>query len=325
MEEPTLLFGLALSTYRDPSMGADAHSFFQFESAIAAISIWFFRSTISKSSEPTLLKAVFALLLAGLAYTKQPYELILAAELLSYAISFFLFPRKGRPSNNNHAQQSLSTRLAWIAISALVSISLSHIVISGKLLWLSSFVIPQFVIVGLEKLFPIQEIQAAYDIMKAFSDPDVLRKQTAHLLFVTFHIQAGMGYLGINFLRREQSRRNQLLRMDMYGDETDTATTSEDLGDDSQQQHPKKTVALTERATNFKRMAVPFILFSALPYMFQIILYGNINKFAFSCLQHDIHRTIRLNELFDHDSHLTAMANESPVSPEGTNSKASLL
>jgi len=48
----------------------------------------------------------------------------------------------------------------------------------------------------------------------------------------------------------------------------------------------------------------------------QIILFGNLNKFAFINVQNQIHRSIRIQELFDHDSHLTAIASESATSPD---------
>jgi hypothetical protein len=310
MEDPSL-FGLILSTHRDRSIGSDAPSFFQYEALIAAIAIWFFRTTIIHTkNEPAPLRAFFAILLAVLAYMKKSYELIVAVELFSYLIPYLLF-RQG----THKSQQSAATRLLRTAASALLSLFLSHVIVTGKLLVLMSLITPRFVVNAFNKLFPVEELKAAYRIIEAFSDPDVLRKQMSHLFFVTFHIQAGMGFLGINFLRKEQERRNQLLRMDMYGNDAPDAVASPENGSVSVQDD-KKTAVLTERSAKFKKLAVPYILYAALPYMFKIIVFGNINKFAFACLQHDIHRSVRLNELFDHDSHLTALSNESPISPE---------
>jgi hypothetical protein len=172
----------------------------------------------------------------------------------------------------------------------------------------------------------VVEMQAAYDIMAAFADPAVLEKQARHLLFVTFHIQVGMGYLGIGFLRKEQYRRNQLVRLDVP-DENDkknakhNATDGNGKNDTSAASASAATTATNsnlQRSQRFQRGAAPFILLSALPYMLQIIMYGNINKFAFTCLQHDLHRQVRLNQLFDNDNHLLSLALESPISPEGT-------
>jgi len=44
---------------------------------------------------------------------------------------------------------------------------------------------------------------------------------------------------------------------------------------------------------------------------------GNVNRFAFVCMQHDLSRAVRLNNLFDNDSYLIAMANDSATSPGG--------
>eukprot|EP00978_Attheya_sp_CCMP212_P023646 scaffold72890_cov52-Attheya_sp.AAC.6 len=70
-----------------------------------------------------------------------------------------------------------------------------------------------------------------------------------------------------------------------------------------------------KNSKKFRRGALPFIIYSVLPYMAQIIAFGNMNQFAMFCVQDDIHRAVRLNELFDHDSHLTAMAAKSATSP----------
>lgn len=51
--------------------------------------------------------------------------------------------------------------------------------------------------------------------------------------------------------------------------------------------------------------------------MAQIILYGNINHYAYVCVQDELHRTIRYRQVFRQDNHLLAMANDSPTSPEG--------
>ena len=37
---------------------------------------------------------------------------------------------------------------------------------------------------------------------------------------------------------------------------------------------------------------------------------GNLNKFAFIQVRDHIHRTIRIHELFEHDSHLSALAKD---------------
>ncbi len=66
----------------------------------------------------------------------------------------------------------------------------------------------------------------------------------------------------------------------------------------------------------FRRSAAPFILFNVIPYMFQIIFMGNLNNFSFMYVRNQIHRSVRIQELFNHDAHLTALANDSASSPE---------
>jgi len=306
------LFGVALTTHRDKHLGPQATSYFQYESAIAAIAILFFRTTVHQKKEQVLLRWFFALLLTSLAYCKKSYELILAVEFFSYAVAWLV---QTRPKTGQSSQRkTIAIQLVSIAASATASLLLSRLIVSGALGKLLSILTPRFVVRILHALFPIAEMQAAYKIMMDFSDPLVLSKQVNHLLFITFHIQVGMGYLGIDFLKKEQHRRNLLIRMDM-------ADTEEERAAANGSKHNATTNVRLERSRKFQRGAVPFILFAAFPYMLQIITYGNINKFAFTCLQHDLHRTVRLNELFDHDNHLTAMANDSPTSPEGNDNR----
>ena len=47
--------------------------------------------------------------------------------------------------------------------------------------------------------------------------------------------------------------------------------------------------------------AASIIVFSTLPYMFQIILYGGINMYAYHYFRDNLHVTIRLRGLFDLD------------------------
>ena len=47
----------------------------------------------------------------------------------------------------------------------------------------------------------------AVELVAAFVDPAILNSRIYYLLFVTFNVQVGIGYLGIGFLREEQRRR----------------------------------------------------------------------------------------------------------------------
>ena len=65
-------------------------------------------------------------------------------------------------------------------------------------------------------MFPIHELHASYDIIHSFvSDKVMLHDMLCHLLFVTAHIQVGLGHIGIAFLTSEQRRKNMLIRMDV--------------------------------------------------------------------------------------------------------------
>ena len=73
-------------------------------------------------------------------------------------------------------------------------------------------------------------------------------------------------------------------------------------------------------AKKFQRGATPFILLTAIPYMFQIITFGNVNFFAYHCFEHDIKRSVRLKYLFAHDSHVVTLSKDTTTygAPNGT-------
>jgi hypothetical protein len=318
--DDSLLYGWlsSLSTHRDRDLGPDATTYFQYEAAIAAFSILFFRLTVHKKSEPKAVSWFFGILLACLAHLRKSYELISAVELFSYAASWLLLTQWPTAVKNN-----VLVRLAAIAGSAAASLLLSNLLLSssGKGTELMTMLFaPKFVMRILNYMFPIAEFKAAYQIMSAFAHPEILRKQVSHLFFVTFHIQVGMGFIGIDFLTQEQTRRNSLIRLDLAsGDDGEDSRSANGTSDD-----PKKADSLgtakMARARRFQRGAAPFILFTAFPYMLQIILYGNVNMFAFTCFEHDMHRSVRLNEIFEDHNNLAAMAADSATSPESTSS-----
>lgn len=294
-------FGIALTTHRDKDLGQDVASFFQYECLLAAIAVIFCRWTVSLEKEPPLLRAFFALLLGFLAFSKRSYTLITAVHMFSYAVPIIM--TSPRVPNKKY------TRLAFIALSAGISFLLSHLLLSKEAWMLIIRWTPATAKRSLNYMFPISEIVLAYNVLLHFINPAILHKQVATLFFATFNIQVGMGYLGIDFLKKEQARRNQLARMDMMDDTENTTTTSTN-GEEKQKRKQ-------EASRRFQRGAAPFILLTAVPYMMQIIIFGNINRFAFLCVQHDLSRAVRLNNLFDHDSNLIAMANDSATSPGG--------
>ena len=345
-------FGLALSTQRmlmhhhasspheaaagEPWVGEEqtlrGMSAFPYEDLIAATAIVFFRATVRwEKQEPAILRWFFCALLAALAYTQKSYELIAAVEIFSYVVSWLLvrplsWSASTGATRSSSPQQEAWIRLLSIAVGAIGSMLLSHSIFgSGILLRMLRWLTPGFVVQTLEYLFPIAEMKAAYDIMYQLAmEPEVLRHMMERLAFVTFHIQVGMGYVGIDFLRQEQSRRNLLIRLDVKEEgekSSEGATKAHDkngIAEHSQQQQPPKPDNLSRRARHFQRGAAPFIFKVALPYMAQIIIYGNINRFAFSCVHDEMHRAIRYRQVFEHDNHLTSLATDSPTSPEGS-------
>mmetsp|Transcript_23568 Transcript_23568/g.25998 ORF Transcript_23568/g.25998 Transcript_23568/m.25998 type:complete len:858 (-) Transcript_23568:101-2674(-) len=325
------LFGLTLTTLRDKDTDATSPSFFQYECIIASIAVCFFRMTIkSYEKEPLPLRLVFALSLASLAYFKKPYEIICAVQLFSYAVPLVLMMSVKRIVRTSLLPAKLM-QLLLLVLSAVLSLALSHVALSENFFTSLANVTPTSIQNIFFYFFPAQEIIQAYETIAAFVDEDILNKQIAWLLFVTFNVQCGLGFLGIEFLTREQKRRNELIRLDMINEnessENDTLSTSKSQRTngvktetmngngivEKQSATPKKRLNASRR---FQRGAAPFILFSAAPYMFQLIAFGNMNFFAYTCFEHDVHRAVRLNQLFDHDSHLVAMANDSATPPQ---------
>ena len=145
-------------------------------------------------------------------------------------------------------------------------------------------------------LVPVEEVKKAYDILVEFVDPVILHAKMKHLLYITIHVQVGMGYLGINFLRKEQERKNTLIRL-----EDDVPEQLKQTKKDNKNTKVASSEEVEDVSKSFRRSAGPFIFFVALPYMIQIIFYGGLNMYAFHCFRDDLHRTIRLSGLFDED------------------------
>lgn len=323
------LFGIPLSTYRDPSSSVQ----FQYQCWIAAFSIAFMRWTIpSTRCEPFLLRAFFASALGLLAFCEKPYPLISAVELFSYLVHPILIWQLTRGQGSLQSKTSKLTLFGFISVSAACSFAVSYMLIGGmsvsdgtKFPWTAlARWTPSLVTKAMYYFFPIEEMTRAYLLLKQLSvDPKVFQQQVSHLFFVTFHIQAGIGYLGINFLRHEQERRNQLIRMDVDDKASSPTSGNSNTTNGTASNHPEQTdnerrlYKLQQRAQQFNRGAGPFILFVAVPYMIQIIVAGNINRFSFTCLQHDLHRTIRLYRIFERDDHLVKLNEDSATSPEG--------
>jgi hypothetical protein len=334
-------FSIPLSTFRNRDVSLAP---FPYGMLISAIAIIFFRTTVqfeipsATGKEPKFLRWFFGILLAFLSYQNKSYELICAVEIFSYLVPICLFSDYVPSLFLNFAQDKNKTnslRIVLIAISAILCLMVCHLAATGALFLFIKSITPTFVTDALMVIFPIPEIQAAYDIMDHFiQEEGLLQDQVARLFFITFHIQIAIGYLGIDFLKKEQNRRNDLVRMDMDVTDEDeeeidetsgsgnngtaTSSTTKDipLTENSLQQKKKKS-KMNKKAHRFKRTALPFILYTASPYMVEIIAYGNLNAFAFVCFKDDVHRAVRLYDLFDHDNYLVALADHSAKSPAG--------
>lgn len=197
-------------------------------------------------------------------------------------------------------------------------------IISGNALVLKiyTFVCAKFMD-GVGYLMPIKEFKAAHDIMTEFIDPTELYAKAKHLLFVTFHIQVGMGYLGIEFLRAEQGRKNQLVKIEeevkKNGAGTDSNNAVKMNGTKKKTKSTEKETKQKDASEKFRKSAGSFIFFVALPYMMQIVFYGGMNMYAFHCFRDDIHRAVRLNDLFANNGArfvATATSKESNLSPD---------
>jgi len=175
---------------------------------------------------------------------------------------------------------------------------------------------PTFVHDAFHYMFPITELTASYDIITNFvSNKTLLHDMICHLGFVTCHIQMGLGHIGIAFLTSEQRRKNMLIRMDVDNENDDNEEEKNAGGSSSSGKVTKKKGEKSDISRKFRRSAPAFIFFTVLPYMFQIIFFGNLNKFAFIQVQNQIHRSVRIHELFDHDAHLTALASDGATAP----------
>ena len=292
-------FGLSIPTHRNESDDAGAFTYFPYEPIIAAISIIFFRITVklqrhhqkqsssssSSSSlsspleEHVLLRYLLAIILGMLAYTQQSYQHIVTAELSSYMISYVVL----YATSQSTKQMVLPLRLVCVLIGAFVSVLVSHgIVLSFcnpmlQQLFLD-YMVPNVMKQAFLYLFPIVELQKAYRIMEQFmvmEQQEFFHHMIHHLFFVTFHIQVGMGYLGIAFLRSEQSRRNQLIRLDVYDDEDEheddhhrlngTTTNGKDVTSQKKQKlntkKNNKERQMAEKSRIFQKGAAPFSTF----------------------------------------------------------------
>ena len=310
-------------------------------------------SVLGSNKLELVLRLIASVSLGLMTYLRMDYDLICSVHLCSHVLPavmnwFVNFMnkrnnvndisnekskgKKAKKSNKNPSSSATTppSLALSIGLSVILLSSLPLCLLACRLLSTTTFVaslIKMSVPVPIKNAFrymlPISELTASYDIVSSFvSDKELLHDMLCHLMFVTFHIQIGLGHIGIAFLTSEQRRKNMLIRMDVENTVPKKQTNGESKSGDGvgvngvNGSEEGSTASKFDASRKFRRSAPSFILLTVLPYMFQIILFGNLNNFAFMNVRNQIHRSVRIHELFDHDSHLTAIASESASSPE---------
>lgn len=283
----------------------------------------------SKSWE-FVLRTAISVVLGGMAFVGMKYELICAVHVWSHALPWALGKcwricgageecaqdvNKGSKKKKNRGETSSKppSLFGSMVTSTVVMLSLPICILvcrffsSPSLYAVLPNIIPSSIKNSFLYMFPITEMAASYDIVAAFyttpQQKQVLHDMLRHLLFVTVHIQFGLGHIGIDFLTSEQKRKNMLIRMDLDNpapDDNDEDTKAN--GDNKNNSKNGETKQKFDPSRKFRRSAPSFILFCVLPYMFQIILFGNLNNFSFMYVRNQIHNSVRIDELFNHVS-----------------------
>jgi hypothetical protein len=284
-----------------PSHSSTAMLSFPFECSIAALSVLFCRLTVVvSSSEPLGLRIILSVVVGGMCYYYHTVNqrlswIILFWETLSYLpvpIYFWMAQqlKKDNLKTNSTTDSSWKKKMRNIPLPITVIVSVVTILAL-------SHQKRQLLTDPIYYVLPIQEFTEAYNLIARFTtDYGLLNSQLFQLLFVTIHIQVGMGFLGIDFLRQEQIRRNQLVLID-------SAVSS---GNEKRRM-----------AEKFQKGTYPFVLFVVLPYMFQLIVFGGINLFSFTCVKDELHRAVRLHALLDHETNLVSISTNSTAKTPG--------
>jgi len=309
---------------------------------LAVGAITYSRYTVRCAEESKLSRLCWSGLLGFLAFHRCDYWLLFSAHLFSFGAFFYNAACRYYLKRSNNSVEALN--LQATVLSALLSgfVVVGHLFYSlsypdGKYSFFRSHLyglcagIPLLstlwqrlgakMVEACGYLLPVQEFLRARDILLEFVNPAEFYQKAQHLLFVTFHIQVGIGFLGISFLRAEQVRKNALVkigeevkkRVEDTGVAAGKATGTAARGSTDEKQREADDASAT-----FRRSAAPFIFFAALPYMMQLIFYGGMNQYAFHCFRDDIHRTIRLHDLFVHDGNrfvATATHRQSNLTP----------
>jgi len=324
----------------------DVNIFFQYEGLVAALAVSYCRFTIKTPYEPYHVRLALAAFLGYLAFMRYEYWFLTSAHACSYGqLIYTYFCNRIIAKDHSSTVKSVPNpyketkgptlrvvkQYAFLILAVLsAQLAIIHIIYScfqphathsffqNRIYQriLHPYIISTETFCYLTSKFyenisiliPLTEVLDAYNILIEFVDPQILHVQMKHLLYVTVHVQVGMGFLGIGFLTREQERKNILIRLE---DKIPQLKNKRSGNDESVDNSNNRGVPIPKANTStenmesinkkFTRGATSFIIFSALPYMFQIIFYGGVNMYAYHCFRDDIHRTIRLRGLFDLD------------------------
>jgi hypothetical protein len=158
-------FNIPLSTYRDHDVPFTP---FKYGMLISAISILFFRTTVTLSAttskEPKFLRWFFGGLLAFLSYSNKSYELICAVEVFSYLVTFFLFTDYVPSVFLNFAQDKNKTnvlRIVLITLSAILCLLVCHLAATGFLFQLINSITPLSSLMASCRYFPLKRFKPA--------------------------------------------------------------------------------------------------------------------------------------------------------------------
>ena len=254
-----------------------------------------------------------------MAYSGLDYDLVCSVHLWSHVLPWgmgrcrrMLEEKEG---GTKIGKESDEKKMSWTCFLSLCFVGLlsfplclwtCRFVSSPAFFSLLSSILPSSMKKAIFYMFPIHEMMESYNIVSAFyttpQKEKVLHDMLKHLLFVTVHIQFGLGHIGIDFLTSEQKRKNMLIRMDLDNPppSVENGKGTEKRGKDEQGGARNETKFDPSR--KFRRSAPTFILLTVLPYMFQIILFGNLNNFSFMYVRNQIHNSVRIDELFQHVS-----------------------
>jgi len=335
------LFPKLITTHLKHVQNDPLSQLFPYDVVIAICAVTYCRYTVNYRGESTVSRLFWSAVLGYLAWGRYDYWIQVYVHILSFGVFFYdevcryyvttKGAKQGVDEINKQAHVLTAITSGFLVIGHILfsisnpnnanSLFQSKLYVFCKENALISGLCNQIYAKAFDSLgflLPLNEFIGAHDIITEFVDPSELYSKAGHLLFVTFHIQVGMGYLGIWFLRAEQSRKNALVKI-----EDEVKKETQTIGGQKQSNEKKKNY---DPSAKFRKSAGPFIFLVALPYMAQIVFYGGLNQYAFHCFRDDIHRTIRLNDLFANDGSrfvATAVSKVSNLTPESyaTNSE----